>query len=343
MIIGGRRILSLVAMVALLVVSGLSSTALAESAKEQARALFKKGNERYDKGDYEAALKLYLKARVLYPSHKIDLNIGGALEKLGRHNEEAAHIDSYLRKAGKEEPETRVRRARRRLEEPKIKLASVLVSCLVRGALVELDGKPQGRTPLDARIYLKPGTHLFVLRKEDYHSDTRELVLTAGEHVKLDVSMRPLPGVAGTQPASQSTSRPVPATRTQLAGTSDITLMKRHRTKTIWAYSALATGLALAATAGVLYGVGRSLGDEAHEQYMNAPSQPQMDLHWEDVEAANTKITIGHVCLGTAVAALGLSLYQFITRPSANRAERITRVEGLMIPSGLGLSVIKRF
>jgi hypothetical protein len=92
-------------------------------------------------------------------------------------------------------------------------------------------------------------------------------------------------------------------------------IVQRRRSKTMWAWTALGVGIASAAAAGVLYVVGQSQGANAYHSYSASKEQVVMDMHWEDVEAAETKFVVGHVLMGVAAAAIGFSVYQFLTRP----------------------------
>lgn len=306
----------------LLAFSCSTSPALAESAKEQARTLFRKGNEMFLKGEYKAALKLYLEARVLYPSHRIDLNIGGALEKLERFTEEAVYIQCYLRQAGNDEPPERIRKARKRMGVLQKILVSVSVVCQVKGAKVLMNGKVLGRTPMQASAYLKPGTHLLVVEKKDYAAYSKELKLSAGQHLVVDVSLKP------ARSSSQPTARLSRANRTgDRLGFVNIkaSILKRRKAKTVWGFAAMGISLACAATAGILYGVGLTQGNEAHSDYMTAADkQPPSNFstfegNRESVTDARDKLIAGHVLVGVAAAAMGVSIYQFVTRPTVGK------------------------
>lgn len=100
----------------------------------------------------------------------------------------------------------------------------------------------------------------------------------------------------------------------------------RRRSKTIWGYSTLGAGAALAVAAAILYGVGGAQGGEAHDSYLKATdTAPTHDVaaveqYKSDVESARTKLIVGNVLIGLAAASLGVSIYQFVTRPSVPEA-----------------------
>lgn len=126
-----------------------------------------------------------------------------------------------------------------------------------------------------------------------------------------------------------------------------IEISKKWRSKTIWAYSTLGVGLASVAGMGLMYGLGLSQGSDAYQQYRDAPDQTQREKYWNDVESSETKLLVGHVLLGVGVAALGFSLYEFITRPSvsdtidANKAS--VKIGFIPLKEWVGISLTGQF
>lgn len=269
----------------------------ARTPKEEARALFHMGNRHFARGEYGAALKKFRQARALFPSFKIDLNIGSTLNAMGRLTEAAEYYERFLRRArGKASPAI-MQAARASLEKLRRRLASIEVFCAVRDAVVLVSGRTVGRTPLEMRIYLKPGKHRLSLKKKGYAPSLLKVTLGAGKHRTFNVRLRP-----GKRSLDKGAAK---------------TEMKARRSKTIWAYTTMGTGLALAVSAGVLYGVGLSQGDAAHDSYLASNEPDKIRLYRQDLESAETKVIVGHVLAGTAAVALAVSIYQFVTRSPA--------------------------
>lgn len=102
----------------------------------------------------------------------------------------------------------------------------------------------------------------------------------------------------------------------------------RRRSKTVWAYATLGSGVALAAVGGVLYGVGTGKGNSAHQQYQTSDlSTPVEDWqrYYDDIDSAKKMLTAGYVFLGAGAALLGASVYFFVSRPeiSAKKAPSV--------------------
>jgi tetratricopeptide (TPR) repeat protein len=278
--------------------------------KQQAQTLYKRANKLFKRGMYLDALPKYRKARALYPSFKIDLNIGATLDAMGRRTEAASYFERFLIQSTNA-PQKITNAAKERLGELKKKLGSVKLTSIVEGATVSVDGKAVGKTPMELPLYLEPGAHELKLEHTGHQPLTRKMNLAAGQHETLDLSPRP------EAPPPPPPPPPVvdEAEQRRLQEQAQV-----RRSKTLWAYTTLGVGAALAVTAAVLYGVGASQGGEAHEAYQAATAPEEIEAHYNDVEAAKTKLVVGHVMLGLAAASLGVSIYHFLTRPAEERA-----------------------
>ncbi len=309
----------------------LWSTAHAKAPpKVRARALFIEANQLFDRGMLQDALTLYRQARDLYPSFKIDLNIGGTLDALGRRTEAAIYFERFLLNASKA-PKGVAREAKRRLKALRRKLGWIKITCMVEGAVIMLDGRSVGRTPRDLPLYVTPGRHRISLERAGYLPKVKMITMAAGKRKALDFLLDPVgqPGV------SAGAAAPLAAPAVQ----------KRRRTKNILALSALGLGVALTAGAAALYGVGLSKGNDAYESYLTAGTLAEADSTYEDVQSAKTLVIVGHALLGAAVAAYGFSFYSFVTRPCTAESSGDERPAVSVAPTSGGayLSVGGRF
>ncbi len=332
------------ALLCLLTVAGLLISAPARADRQVARELFLEGNRLRAGGDHAAALAKYRAAYRQVRSYKIDLNMGLTLMDLGRKAEAAVTLERFLRRGASRSPGYIVRLAHKRLAHLKRSLASVRIQCTVAGAAVLVNGRLRGRTPLYEPLYFSVGgvpmTLDIRIHRRGYLSRTFRRVLRPGRHVELEVRMRPgrLPGARDQLDLTPDLGRDVPDAREQLELDDDLgpwpareqmevdldagdpIAVTERRRKTIWGFALLGTGLALAVTAGVLYGVGVSDGDEAHALYSQATAQTDqsvIDGHRNDVLAARSKVAAGSALLGVGVVAAGVAVYLLVTRPEA--------------------------
>ncbi len=318
---------------AVLLVSWAATPALARSPQEQAGILFKQGNKLRKAGKHERALKKFRAAYRIFPSFKIDLNIALSLYDLKRYPGAAASFDRFLRRGEGKSPPRMVRLARSRLRQLRRKVASVRIECDLVGVLVSVDGRRRGVTPLPADLYLEPGSHRVELAKEGYTPLSLSLDLRPGEHQSQAVELQPQ-----AVPAQRDV---VPPPR------EDPILVQQHRRKSTIGYIFLGTGLAMAAAGGLVIGLGATSGADAHGAYTTESSKPNGNSaviagHREDVEGARSLVIAGDVLLGVGLVAVGVSIYQFVTRPSLSE-QGAPSVSVAPAPGGAALMVGGQF
>jgi len=157
--------------------------------RDEATTLYKAGNALFHRGDFSGALKKYRRARKLYQSWKLDYNIAQTLDSLKRHAESAMSLELVLFRKRDIAPREVVRAAQNKLRRLKRKLARVAVSCNVKDAVVAVDGKKVGITPLETNVYMAAGTHHFTVRLPGYSVYSKRVKLQPGRHLQLSVSL----------------------------------------------------------------------------------------------------------------------------------------------------------
>ncbi len=280
------------------------------TSKAKASALYREANLLSKKGTgmtaeakqfCQEALAKYREAYGLFPSYKIELNIGGILDVLGYSSRSASYFEKFLLNSAKAPPNI-ISAARSRLDQLRGKLASIKVAEAVKGAAILVNGQVVGKAPMQLPHYVEPGSYILTVQHPSFLPRTRNLTLKKGEHLVPKVSL-----------ISQ-----VEANQARLLLRKAEKL--RHR-KTIWGYSALATGAALALGAGVLYGVGGAQGNEAHDGFNETDSIVAQERYAIEVESSKKLLIGGHVLIGMAAVALGVSIYQLATRPEERPEE----------------------
>jgi hypothetical protein len=136
----------------------LPAIALAEDAAERAATLAESANKLARSGEYTDALALFEKAYALSPEPVLLYNIGRVAEKLQDWKKAAGALRAFLEV---EKDAAKRAKAQDVLNNVQAHLPAYLtVSCPVAGALVEVDGKPAGRVPLQAPLEVTPGKHV---------------------------------------------------------------------------------------------------------------------------------------------------------------------------------------
>jgi len=187
------------------------------------------------------------------------------------------------------------------------------------GASVFVDGNRAGTSPTTAE--LAPGPHTIRMEMMNRVTVSRQVVVKAGELANLSVTLDFTPAEKQRQAQAEARRREEVARlaaaeqRFQAAVALHGEKVARSRkTTSIWAYTTLGASAALAGTAAVLYVLGAIQGADAHESYSYSEDPEAQQRYADDVSAARTKLVVGHVLTGTAVAALVASLYLFKVR-----------------------------
>ena len=186
--------------------------------REQANKLFKAGLALYDTGDYKNALAMYQRANTLFHSPQIEFNMALTREKMGQPALAAVHYERFLSKADQLAYPRKVKAVKAKLAALRKKLATVTVSYATKGAAVDLDGKPVGKTPLGHRLYRKPGEFQLTVKKDGYRLFQKSLRLGPGAHEEVKVTLEPMardaPGAPVAEPVTDGASAvslPAPA------------------------------------------------------------------------------------------------------------------------------------
>lgn len=241
----------------------------------------------------EAALVSYNKAKELFSSYKIDLNIGGVMAYMGRRAESAVYHEKFLQRMAKDVPKEIVSEAKQQLAQLREELGSVTLDTPMAGIKIQINGEDVAETPQSMPWYGEPGKYVVILSKEGYVTDTRRMVLKKNDHRAIKVRLTSVEEAERQQRAREE-------------------LLRKKDRKKIIGYSTLAAGAALAVGAAVLYGVGASRGNEAFDGYTTTSSIQEQQRYLEQIDSAEGLLLGGHVVIGLAAAALGVAAWQII-------------------------------
>jgi len=185
----------------------LPASAGAQGGRKEATALLREGARLYEKGDKAGALSKFIKAFNRYPSYKIEYNIAVLLDELKRHTEAAAYFERFVTTKGNTAPANMMGRAHIKLAVLMKRLASVQVSCPVRGAWLLVNGREVAQLPLGYRTYLEPGTYRITVKEQGYAPFEKKLTLRAGDHKNLLAALK---RTAVSPPVEADEPRPPP-------------------------------------------------------------------------------------------------------------------------------------
>ena len=344
-----------------LVVLGWTSSARAgdsstEDARETARLHYARGLELAGQADYEAALREFTEAYRVSPHFAVLYNMGQAQFALDRPAEAIESLSKYLRDGQEQVPP-----ARRQDVQAQIALLESLFSELTittdrSGALITVDGREVGRTPLYQPIRLPTGTHKVSAAIEGTAAIDRTVTLAPGDRQVLNLEM---PTAAAAKvadaeppravlPSAGAPAQSAPATNPKAQPASvleqrvDPGMQGRRRTMSILGYSAAGVGVALGGAALGVYLWNR--GRYQDWQNNNAALQQDksaLDFHGRQVannQLADSLTRANHVILGLSVAS-GVLLAGGVTLWVRDRFRGGTEAEASPDKAATGLSM----
>jgi tetratricopeptide (TPR) repeat protein len=277
--------------------------------KEVARAHYARGLELAAQGLYEGALEQFNAAYAKSPHYAVLYNIGQAQIALGRPIEAIEALTKYLRDGQEQVPLSRRQQVEAQVALLEAKLAELTITTDRPGALITIDGREVGRTPLYQPVRLAAGTHVVTVAVDGLAPITQTVVAREAERQTLTLVV----------PAAVTAAAPAAVAAPPIAAAPAYLLPPPRRDLRKWAYAAAAAGVAAGGAAlGVyLWNRGRYEDWQAANQSLQRLT-PGSAAYYEEAMANNARAdsltTANHVIAGLAVAggvliAGGVGLY----------------------------------
>ena len=185
-----------------------------EDPRAQAGAEYARGIQLAEQGLYAAALEQFKSAYGKSPHFAVLYNIGQAQMALGRPIEAIEALTRYVRDGADQVPLSRREQVQAQIALLEGRLAELSVTTDRSGALVTVDGREVGRTPLYQPIRLAAGTHTVSITMEGITPIIRAIDLREGDRQALAFIVPPAvaPKPAATAlPAASVVVTPPPA------------------------------------------------------------------------------------------------------------------------------------
>lgn len=178
-------------------IAGLLATFATAQAAEDAdktasKNLIRQGNALLDKGKFEQALDKFEQAYQRFQSPKIFFNQAQALHGLDRSLDALLAYRRFITEAKDAGPEIQAE-AQQQIAGLTEKVGRIDIRSNRQGALVRIDGKEQGTTPIVEPIYVEPGNHTVTL---EWQSEQRSTSIAAlpGAVTTSEAIFAPRPG-----------------------------------------------------------------------------------------------------------------------------------------------------
>lgn len=170
-----------------------------EARQLEADQIFQQGNRRFEKRQLDDAIRFYRKAYALWPHPIILFNMAINLGFLSNPLGAAEMFRKVLEYKPGPISQERYDEAALNYQKLMKQLSTLRVTCTEAGAEVFVDGRSFGRAPLDRTVTLAPGRHMVAARLKDKVPYSAEIVLKAGYHGELKVSLQAFVDVVKTR------------------------------------------------------------------------------------------------------------------------------------------------
>ena len=352
--------MSRIAIIAVLAFSWLSPARAAEPSAEEARKTarlhYSRGMELAGQADYEAALKEFTEAYKVSPHFAVLYNMGQAQFALGRPAEAIETLSKYLRDGQEQVPPTRRQDVQSQIALLESLFAELTITADQPDALITVDDREVGRTPLYQPIRIPAGTHKVSAALEGTPAIQRTVSLAPGDRQVLNLEMPALSvataKIAESQPLPPALPNAGAVTRAEpetakspaliLGERSEPGTQGRRRATAFIAYATAGVGVALGGAAIGVYLWNR--GRYQDWQHYNAALQQDkgaLDFHGRQIannQLADSLTRANHVILGLSVAS-GVLLAGGITLWVRDRLRGATEAEASPDKAATGLSM----
>ena len=238
-------------------VPGTVHAAESDATLSMARERFKEGVQYFDQELYDKARAAFVQAYALRKHPAVLLNLAQSEVRSGHEAEAAAHFAQYLREH-KEATETERQGATSGLATAKAAVMEVPVEVDADGAEVFVDQTLEGTSPLPQPLYLAPGRHTILARKEG-REDSVQIDAVAGHSTT--VTLRPRKPKHEAAPPPEPRNEPAEAEPLEDEPADETTATVESKGFFAWAADSpvawIGGGLTLA---GIVGGIGFGLG-----------------------------------------------------------------------------------
>jgi hypothetical protein len=151
--------------------------------ERQWKSLFEEAKKAYGEKRYKEAKGLLVKASAIKPTPKVLANLAQVEIELGEYVGAATHANQALVGLGKNAT------VQTDLTKAKEHIGTVAVFFNVEGVEVTVDGAVIGTSPITSPVFLEPGTHKVAASKVGYAWQERNLTISKGEELRVDMQL----------------------------------------------------------------------------------------------------------------------------------------------------------
>jgi hypothetical protein len=163
-----------------------------EAALNEAKIHFQQGVALFNDGNFNAALAEFEQTYRLRKSPGVLYNIGLTQKALFRYADAIESLQRYVAETPNMPPERKAE-VEQLTSEMRALLADVTVNVEPAGATVMVDGRTMGTAPLPKALGIAAGNHVLEVVADGYKPTRRELMISAGVPLALNVKLEMIP------------------------------------------------------------------------------------------------------------------------------------------------------
>lgn len=297
---------------ALACASSAWGAARAEEADVEAR--FRRGVELYNEADFRSAAAEFRRAHEASGNYKILFNLAQCEHQLTEYAAAYATLERYLAEAGARLPDARRREVDDQLDELRARTAAVTLVSSVDGALLALDGRDVGTSPLASPVRIDAGTHRAAARRTGFVEASVTFHVTSGEAREVRLAPEAAPSPA---PRAEPSPRAAPP--------------PRDRAEPLASYTPALVAWGAAAAFGIAAGLTGAAASAKSDELSEAKASPTATASGlRDLDAATGRFALAtDVFLGAAIVGAGLASYLTLDVTASRRAAGRPRTAGV--------------
>ena len=176
---------------AVLMSQPLQAWAEAADDEEQARQLFQQAIEAFRAEQYPTALMLFQRSQATHHRASTLLNIGMTQRALFDFPAAIDTFRQYLVQEGQGVPTDQRSQIERFIQEMEAAIIQLTVTVNEPGAMVLVDGREVGASPLGSVLRLRAGPHVIEARLEGFEDAREEVTTEAGQRREINLELMP--------------------------------------------------------------------------------------------------------------------------------------------------------
>lgn len=161
-----------------------------QDTKAEANSHYKLGVELLEEQAYQEAAIEFQKAYEISPHYSVLYNLGMTYVALNRPVEAVDALNNYLRFGGEAVPKSRVSEVEKEIRRQNSRIAYLIIVVTTDGAIVRVDDKELGKSPLVEPARVGVGNHTVAVSMDGYQSYEASVTVAGEERKSVEIALK---------------------------------------------------------------------------------------------------------------------------------------------------------